>query len=564
MDNYTIIPTVNATREFLEIANDFANPLELVREAISNSYDANASLITVLFDVIQDCGESVLRIRLQDNGEGMDRLGLQAFFDLGNSMSREDPTKIGEKGHGTKVYFNSSRIRVVTYRNGERLEASVDTPFRSLHNGTIPQVKVSAGPSSDSRTGTEIEIIGYNNNRRDRFTHAILKDYILWFTKHGSIEHVFNTSKSNVRLRLQGLDSQTIEEIEVGHPFPGESPSITSLFDTHLAYAPDHYCKRIVRTGTLSDHPEVTFEAVFSIEGSRVKYDNNLMLRRSGYQSPKGAYTVQERYGLWLCKDYIPIQRKNDWIGVKGTEYTRFHAFVNCQDLRLTANRGSIENTPSEKLSDLKNTVRQIYEDIVESNDWRDLDWLESQAGAFRTVEKERRDYGWRVSRINKTNIAVFEGTQLVEPTRESGVFALYILVAQKKPELFPFYVLDYDTHEGIDVIVKSDATTPISQSKLFYVEFKHILTKDFNHSFENVHSIVCWDTQIKHSETVEDITGETRKLMIVQPEKEGDYTKYFLDNEQKARKVEVFVLKSYLKEKLGIDFKPRTTASVL
>ena len=82
------------------------------------------------------------------------------------------------------------------------------------------------------------------------------------------------------------------------------------------------------------------------------------MIRRSGYNAPAGAYTIQERYGLWLCKDFMPIQRKNEWITTKGSEYTKFHAFINCQDLRLTANRGSIENTPSEVLQDLMDVVK--------------------------------------------------------------------------------------------------------------------------------------------------------------------------------------------------------------
>ena len=37
---YQITPTVDQTQEFIEIANDFSNPLELVREALSNAYDA--------------------------------------------------------------------------------------------------------------------------------------------------------------------------------------------------------------------------------------------------------------------------------------------------------------------------------------------------------------------------------------------------------------------------------------------------------------------------------------------------------------------------------------------
>jgi hypothetical protein len=46
----------------------------------------------------------------------------------------------------------------------------------------------------------------------------------------------------------------------------------------------------------------------------------------------------------------------NDWVSER-SEYTRMHAFVNSQDLALTASRGSIENTPQEFLDDFKATV---------------------------------------------------------------------------------------------------------------------------------------------------------------------------------------------------------------
>ena len=35
--SFTLIPEVNSTQEFIEIANDFSNPLDLVREAISHN-----------------------------------------------------------------------------------------------------------------------------------------------------------------------------------------------------------------------------------------------------------------------------------------------------------------------------------------------------------------------------------------------------------------------------------------------------------------------------------------------------------------------------------------------
>ena len=85
------------------------------------------------------------------------------------------------------------------------------------------------------------------------------------------------------------------------------------------------------------------------------------MLRGRGRAPLPGMYQVQERYGLWLTKDYIPIQRKNEWVTSRGSEFTKFHAFLNCQSLRLTANRGSIENTPTEIIDALETAARTLY-----------------------------------------------------------------------------------------------------------------------------------------------------------------------------------------------------------
>ena len=71
MSKFEITPAVDAAQEFIEIANDFSNPLDLVREAISNSYDVKARSIEITFEVIKEYGESVLRIVLADNGSGM-------------------------------------------------------------------------------------------------------------------------------------------------------------------------------------------------------------------------------------------------------------------------------------------------------------------------------------------------------------------------------------------------------------------------------------------------------------------------------------------------------------
>ena len=392
MPKFTITPKVDETQEFIEIANDFSNPLDLVREAISNAYDADAKEIKIKFQVDSYYGESILRITIEDNGSGMNREGLQSFFDLGNSLRRTDDNAIGEKGHGTKVFFNSRKIEVTTWKDGTEFHAVMNDPFRNLYDRKIPVVQVDEKDSETNTSGTIIVIDGYNNNRRDRFTHEILKDYIIWFTKHGSVEKAIQPDKYDTILYLQGLGRDDYEAIEWGHYFPEDSKDINKLFEEYMTKAPNFYSKMFVKTGVLRNFPEITYDAVFCIEGNRVKYSYNPMLRRSGYSAPRGAYTIQERYGLWLTKDFIPIQRKNEWITYKGYEYTKFHAFFNCQSLRLTANRGSVENTPSEILHDIQEEAKRIYNEITQSDEWAAMEWLEDEASAYQTAEREKKN----------------------------------------------------------------------------------------------------------------------------------------------------------------------------
>lgn len=560
---FKIIPTVDAAQEFIEIATDFSNPLDLVREAISNSFDAKAKKIRIAFTTMREAGESILFTEIEDDGTGMNEEGLKSFFDLGNSLGRDNPEKIGEKGHGTKVYFNSSEITVRTTQAGKSFIATMVQPFRSLHQRKIPEVTVTVSDTLDKPDGTLIQIKGYNNNRRDRFQQDVLKDYVMWFTKFGSVECEFGmTMYKDTRLLLKGLDVDQEEEIAFGHYFPPESKDVAKLFDQYLVEAPEYYCKKIVKAGKLKNFPEIKYQAIFCIEGNKVKMSYNPMLRRKGYT--RGVYKVQDRYGLWLCKDFIPIQTANDWFGSRGTEYVKFHAFLNCQDFRLTANRGSINNTPSEVLDDLKREVQDIYAQISASEDWRSMEWLESEVSAHQSSEREKKDFGDRMKRFNRSRIAGFRGHVLAEPQHESAVFGLVIKLATIDPTIFPFEILDYNTHQGYDLLVKGDHSTPIHQSRLFYVELKWILTAQLNHSFENLKALVTWRTNVKHGGTVTDIGGEVRILHIAPPESPEDVTSYFLDHPKKGLKIQVFVLEEYLREKYQIEFRSRNSDEVV
>lgn len=560
MTSFTITPGVDAAREFLEIAGDFTNPLELIREGISNSHDAGAETTRLTFKAVEEVGVTKIHIEIEDDGRGMDEAGLQSFFDLGNSSKRGDPATIGEKGHGTKVYFNCETLVVDTVRDELRLTATMVGPYKKLHSGSLPTVEVEKAHVPGVPNGTRVTILGFNNNKGELFTHERMKDYIKWFTKFGSFEQELGiTENQHKTVVLKGLDRDEPETITFGHSFPAESEPIAKLFETHLVRAPDYYCKRVVKVGNLRKHPYIRYEAVFYLEGNLVKQANNRMLRRRGYQAPPGNYVVTDRYGIWLSKDFIPIERKNSWISQKGTEYTRFHAFFNCQKLSLTANRGSVANTPPDILADIEETIREIYDEITEGNDWREIEWLESEVEAHQTKEKESKDFDWRKGRAVKSNVCTLDGHQLVEPTRESGVYALLVQLATLRPDLFPFSIVDYDTHSGIDVLAKMKSKHGTEASALFYVELKRLLERQMNHSFSNIRYIVCWDTLVKHGDHVTDLANEERTMHVVPADpNEGGYTGYFLRKNFK-QDIEVFVLKDYLAQKLGLMFRPRT-----
>jgi len=559
---YVIQPRVEQAREFLEIARDFTNPLEAVREAISNSFDAGAKQIRVLFRVEQRQGEGELVVVLQDNGSGMDAEGLQSFFDLGNSLSRHRSDAIGAKGHGTKVFLGCDRLEVETIgQDRVPRRAVMERPLHALWEGRIPSVAVEEHVQLEISVGTRILLRGFNRNRRDIFTHDQVKDYVLWFTKFGGVDNEFGIrDHADKKLLLQGVDRGEPEILSFGHVFPPETKNTDELFDTYLTDAPKHFVKRWCRTGNLINHPEIAYQAVFYIEGDSAKRSYNPMLAARWRKKRTGAYKVTERYGLYLCKDFIPIERTVGWLGSRSTDHLLYHAFINCQQFQLTANRGSVANTSQPIMDDIREAVEDIRREIIDSDEFDAMSFLEHEASGYDTAMREQKQYKKRVALIAQQRVAHFNGIELIEPRQESGVFALVTQLAAVKPDAFPFEIVDYDTTVGMDALAKTRDRVAVGQTELRYIEFKFLLKPDMNHTFDQMHSIVAWDLHpsVRHESHLSDVLSQKRTFKIEPPDKPGDRTRYYLDSSKNSHKIEAFVLKTYLKETLGLDFKPR------
>jgi hypothetical protein len=558
-------PKVEEIREFLEIVRDFTDPRDAIREAISNSIDWGAKRIKITITEDHKRPDEELVIEIQDDGIGLNKARLESFFDLGRATAIEAGnsfSRIGYKGHGTKTYFNSRNLEVFSDSADCSVYAIMESPLQKLMADEMPQYGYEIEPKKNEKTGTTITIRGYNMNQNKRdFAHKVLLDHVQWFTRFGSIEKEFGIKEhGDCSLLLQGLGRSEPEPVKFGHVFPAENCNI----DKMTKERPGDWTKSFVKCSHFKkrqviDYPGKMIDFVFYIEGDEAKRTYNPMIRVRGKTPEYGMYKVEDRYGLWVCKDYIPIKRYNEWLGLGKRLETKFHAFVNCQDFRLTANRGDIGNTPPDFLNAVERTVLHIFqEEIIGSPAYQEYEEAAELEQQYQTAEQERNDFNRRRSRVKTKRICKFQDIELIEPGVEMGVVALFNHIYALKPDLFPFHVVDYDTKRGYDALVARMTPYDLSKESLFFIEFKYMLSADFNHSFDHLTTIICWDCRLSDGDEVRDIQDRRRKLRITMPKDDTDYTHYMLVSTTEHHNIEVFVLKVYLKEKLVLEFHPR------
>lgn len=558
-------PIVEKIREFLEIVRDFTDPRDAIREAISNAMDWGAREIKVIVTEDRTRPDEELVVTIIDNGIGLDENRLESFFDLGRSTaidSEGSGGRIGYKGHGTKTYFNCRRLEALSDSEGCTVYAEMDLPLQKLMADEMPKYGFDIERRENEQTGTQIRICGYNMNQNKRdFAHSVLKDHVKWFTRFGSVENEFGIAEhENCVLLLQGLGRREPETIKFGHEFAGENNNINEMVRERPGDWTKIFSKRwCFQNHQVIDYPGKSLDFVFYIEGDEAKRSYNPMIRVRGRTPEYGMYKVEDRYGLWVCKDYIPIKRYNEWLGLGKRLETKYHAFVNSQDFRLTANRGDIGNTSPDFLDAVERTILQIFQErIIGSPDYQEYEEAAELEQQYQTAEQERSDFTRRRRRVTTKNICEFGDIELIEPGVEMGVVALFNQMYALKPALFPFHVVDYDTKRGYDALVAKRTPADLSQESLFFIEFKYMLSSEFNHSFEHLTTIICWNSRLSDGDEVRDIQDKRRKLRITTPRDETDYTHYMLVSTTEHHNIEVFVLKVYLKERLSLEFHPR------
>ena len=511
-----IRPRVNEAREFLEIAKDFKDPREIIREALSNSWDAGASKASLKFNLVSHLGtrKKKILVEITDDGDGMGidprpAVGsseIEGFFNLGDSGKPFG--SIGSKGHGTKIYYKSLGIKVETWKRGKRVVAESEmAPWDTLQKGIVPTYRYEETEDSSGK-GTRILIDGFQAKQSEFASLDELAQYVQWYTVQGSFGQYFNSPR-RMDVEIKPTDGQFPVTLSYGFKFPDEQLDIDR--------GTDSICKllgpRTIDCGKTEDGKEVRVQIVGALLGDSHR---NIVPH---------TYT---HMGLWLCKDFIRIERNNEILEevFKGQYYYRsMLIFANCQQFDLTANRNDIRTDQEEydlAVSGVKDFCRQIWSDELIK---RYFDAKRTEEDTSKKAEDEKqqeerksRARDTRRERVNRykgraaLKAAHLVGALVKEPQNEAETaLLLQAMISSRHPGI-DFVIGEYNTTHGVDLIVEQiDKDMPT----LKWAELVFSLDKLYQwpHPPEGFHCVICYQLgNVKEIQKFED--GQEAKLV--------------------------------------------------
>ncbi|WP_380675536.1 ATP-binding protein [Salinigranum sp. GCM10025319] len=423
-------PKVNEINEFLEIASDFEDPLELIRESLSNSYDAGATDVLIRIRTSPTGSD----ITIEDDGEGMSQRDLESFFDLGNSRKTDG---IGYKGHGTKIFYKSDGIKVNTSKDGTTLHAEMDRPWEKLNNRELPTYSVTEHDGPAKRSGTQIKISGFKSGEGfspESLTYNKVHNYLKWKTIAGSTAHFFEDDPHDMNITVD-LDSEiddTMDELRTTNHF--EFPSEQQ--DPGKGDFPEErMCKHYGPT-TLNvpfDGGCTAIELVGMIGGKAARDELPTYGRHS------------TQFGIWLAKDHIKIERLNEAIS-HDNEFIHFLFVANCQDIELSANRGKIRNKASKAYQAIEEELNHYLSKVARDPWFKEYLEIRKRASISRQAQTHTESVSQRKDRIRSR--ASFEPTNTAE----------ILLALQQSNSLESnesITVEDYQPAEEVETIVR-------------------------------------------------------------------------------------------------------------
>lgn len=519
-------PLVKDISLFKEIVKNLINPLEVTREAISNSVDAESKNINI--EVYRN-NEGVFCISFTDDGCGMNKSELESFFNLGDS--RKDKRNIGEKGLGTKIFFKSKKITVSTQKNNSKiLIAEMDNPWYYLSVNEIPTYTIRREEPIVGNDGTKIIIEGYLVDNPEKYYNLeTLKDYILWFTAGGSFKNIFatypelNCYVKNMQVAPRIFINDAIldikEEIAGAHQFfpPQENPVIDENEKVYKRSV--NYCRHFgpYHRSTNINGEYVSFQMYGTVSGVNC---------RKAICKLRQSERLKGRFGIYLAKDFIPFTKKGSLIS--DPNFHHFHLLVNSQNFELTADRNNVSNEDDPKAKWIYTMVREIINnDILPSTQTTYFKMRKQEEINFAVKEKSI-NLKKRIREFSKLESLSLENVAIKRiPDNEAQVALL--LSALLSNSKFRKYINIIDSIAHYSLQSTTDLICLNREEETLLVEVEFLLSNLFKHEhpYMTFDCIVCWKVDLEVNDRKTLIDGIELKLCF---EKGQWFLKYGTD----------------------------------
>lgn len=485
---------------FKEIAQNIVNPLEVIREAISNSHDAEAKTISIIIDR-NKAGKFLLEI--QDDGKGMNFNNIHRFFNLGDSNKLKQG--IGEKGLGTKIYFKSEKITLYTQiRDGEAYKASMESPWESLNNNILPEYTIEKIEAQSGKIGTSICIEGYIINNPERFFNFdTVRDYVLWFTAAGSFKTYF---ANYMELHKYIHNMQIAPRVFIDDKIVGIKEEIAG---THQFYPPQEKpkedpCEAIYKRSVNYCRHFGPYHRATNINGEYVSFQmygtvSGVNCRRKIVKLKQGE-NLKNRFGIYLAKDFIPFAKRPNLIAEPF--YHHYHLLLNSQAFELTADRNNISNQEDPKVKwVLEEAKKIINEDIMPLAEEGYFN-LRRDEELEQSLKEKQEKLCERLEAFDKKDELSISTVPITKhPDNESQVALLLaaLLSNDRSRGLLKHInrIGHYSQHSSTDMICLDDK----NEKLLVEIEYKLSNLFKHEHPYNSFDCVVCWKVDLDINE---------------------------------------------------------------
>jgi hypothetical protein len=493
-------PQVKDVSLYKEIAQNIINPLEIIREGISNSHDAEAKNISIILSR-NTSGNFVIEI--QDDGKGMNLEDIHRFFNMGDSD--KNIIGIGEKGLGTKTYFKSRKVTIHTQtKNNEAYKAVMESPWELLCKSILPEYSVERYEAKTGNGGTTIFIEDYIiDNPEKYFNLEIIRDYILWFTAAGSFKTYFANymelhkyicnMQIAPRVFIEDKINNIKEELAGVHQFfpPQENPK--EDYGEPIYKRSVNYCRQFgpYHKATNIEGEYVSFQIYGTVSGINCR--KQIVKLRQGE-------TLKSRFGIYLAKDFIPFTKKINLTG--DSNFHHFHLLVNSQAFELTADRNNLSNINDKKVKWVLEEARKIINDSIIPLANEGYFRLRKAEEIEYEIREKHRKIIQRVEAFNDlTNLAI-NGIPIVKrPDNESQVALLFVAIMSNertKHLIRGISKIGHYSHQSSTDMICLDCEGDIV---LIEIEYKLSNLFKHDHPYETFNYVVCWSVDLDVNE---------------------------------------------------------------